>query len=86
MNNPLQIIAVITIAASLGGCKGEEVRTVAYFSANPDARAEQLAACESRDNSDAAANCRNAVEAERLAARERDKKAFESTFGRPTFN
>lgn len=86
MNNPLQIIAAVTIATSLSSCKDEEIRTVAYFSANPDARAEQLAACESRDNSDAAANCRNALEAERLAARERDKKAFESTFGKPTFN
>lgn len=86
MNNPLLIIVSITIAVALSGCKAEEVQTVAYFSANPDARAEQLAACELRDNADAAANCRNAMEAERLAARERDKKAFESTFGKPTFN
>lgn len=81
-----QICLALAFVATLSACKGEEKHSVTYFSEHPDARSAQLAACELRDNADNDANCRNASEAARLAARTRDKNAFESAFGKASFD
>jgi len=86
MNHFARVTFAIVLASTLGACKNEEIHTVAYFSANPEARIAQLSACELRDDSADDANCRNAKDAELEAARERERAAIESVYGKPSFD
>lgn len=85
MNHFACVTSAIALVSALGACKNDETHTVAYFSANPDARAAQLAACELRDNAANDANCRNARDAELEVSRERERAAIGNIYGKPSF-